>query len=710
MNYSVFPKIKGELKRAYTPICCRNIKMIKGYNILVVTMGTTWQVVPELLGFTNSELLIYHNHPEFDKISKLREKHGIQPVDKVYVITTGGRQTDNSVEELNRWFSSIYQNIKIEAEIFRLAEVNELASVEECTYMADYIYRVVLKASEIADQLYLSLAGGRKTMSAEMQQAGNFFGCSAMLHVVDKSMSSAVRAEFSKLTFTDSPPEKLISNIMPLVTFGKIEPDAITVLAPSVTSAGFPVQHIGNISDSLYNKLHKRQRDSRNLLFNFTMNLTSGSSLTNFRVLYALSPQVIEQLRVTKPTKEVMCMLPKTELHCHFGGIALPGEMIKIALSNYEKILELKNNVQEYSAFLDDVQKAVDNGSIDCLKRLVPDSKGLRGKFEIPEPYAVAGFLSCFKEEPRLLQKFIYGSDSPELERIGITEYEKLGDLQGSGLLQSEASVRTACRILAEKCRRHNVRYIEVRCSPVNYSRGELNAEEVVKIMMEEFEAVSDIYFNIIFIASRHNRMSSVYRHIELAEEMLEKHKNFRKFFAGFDLAGAEHAGSPVRFREAFLPLMEKCIHLTIHAGETVDVGSVWEAVYYLNADRIGHGLNLIEDRELMRKFREREISIEMCPSSNNQIVGFANNYPLKDYLDFGLKVTVNTDNPGISLTDFSQEYIVADGLCGGLLNLWDIFQLIKNGFEASFVEYDIKDKLISKAEKDIVNIIGDIF
>jgi adenosine deaminase len=195
-----------------------------------------------------------------------------------------------------------------------------------------------------------------------------------------------------------------------------------------------------------------------------------------------------------------------------------------------------------------------------------------------------------------------------------------------------------------------------------------------------------------------------------LAEEMLAKHDDFRRFFAGFDLAGAEHAGSPVRFREVFLPLMEKCVHLTIHAGETVDVKSVWEAVYHLNADRIGHGLKLIENSDLMRKFRERDISVEMCPSSNNQIVGFNGDYPLKDYLDFGLKVTVNTDNPGISLTDFSEEYITADFLCGNSLNLWDVFQIIKNGFDSAFAEYDVKNRLITEAEKDIVRLIREVF
>ena len=679
-------------------------------NTLVVTMGRTWQIIPELLGFTNPNFNFYKNHPGKSKIENLRQTHQISPVNKVYVITTGGDQTETSVQSLLTWHKRFTINKGIDVQIFRLPEVNELDSINECIKMADHIYKVVLKASESSDILYLSLAGGRKTMSAEMQQAGNFFGCSAMLHVVDKKFKEDLRDEFYALDFTEPPPRKLIENIMPLVTFGKISPDAITAVHPIIKSSDYEVSPKKITSVSLYDELHKRQKESQNLLFNFTMNLTSDSPLTNFRALYALTPQIIEKLKTSGPTYDIVKLFPKTELHCHFGGIALPEEMIEIALENEEEIQKYLSEVKNFADFISNVQKYVDQNSIKNLKNLVPEVKKLRNIENIPEPYGVAGFLSCFRNNTPLLKTFIYGSSAPDLKNINITAYEKLGDLQGSGLLQSENSIRKACRILIEKCRKHNVTYIEVRCSPVNYSRGELTPEKVVKIMMAEFEAVKDVYFNIIFIASRHNKMSSVYKHIELAVELLKHHEKFKDFFSGFDLAGAESAGQPIQFREAFLPLMEKCIHLTIHAGETENVESIWEAIYHLNADRVGHGLKLIEHKELMRKFRERSISIEMCPSSNDQIVGFNGNYPLKNYLDFGLKVTINTDNPGISLTNFSKEYIVADELTGGKLNLWDTIQLIKNGFDAAFAKYEIKNQLIIKAEEKIMNIIGNKF
>jgi adenosine deaminase len=106
-----------------------------------------------------------------------------------------------------------------------------------------------------------------------------------------------------------------------------------------------------------------------------------------------------------------------------------------------------------------------------------------------------------------------------------------------------------------------------------------------------------------------------------------------------------------------------------------------------------------------------------MCPSSNFQIVGFKDRfietsdrlkiYPLKKYLDMGLKVCVNTDNPGISRTNSSLELHRAARLIAGGLSRWDILQLIKNGFSASFVSYEKRREILLKAEKEILTILG---
>jgi adenosine deaminase len=305
--------------------------------------------------------------------------------------------------------------------------------------------------------------------------------------------------------------------------------------------------------------------------------------------------------------------------------------------------------------------------------------------------------------------------DESRFRSIGFEAYEKIGDVQGSGLLKSRESLEAACRILCRKAAEHNVKYLELRCSPGNYCLEGLTRGAVVEIIEKELSAQSDFSHGLIFIASRHGQMSRIYEHIELAENLMGVSGDDFPSLRGFDLAGEETAASAATMRAAFLPMMEKCMHLTIHAGEIAPVESIWEAVYHLSAERIGHGLTLKKNPVLMERFRDRGIALEMCPSSNAQIVGFQDNYarankyeiyPLKEYLDAGLRVTVNTDNPGISRTDFSNELHMAARMAPGGLSIWEILLLIRNGFKAAFVQKSDRQSLLRQAEKQILDLL----
>jgi adenosine deaminase len=202
----------------------------------------------------------------------------------------------------------------------------------------------------------------------------------------------------------------------------------------------------------------------------------------------------------------------------------------------------------------------------------------------------------------------------------------------------------------------------------LNCTRAGLTGKQVVNILLDELAENKFCRFQLIFIASRHGTMDKIKQHINLAISLAQDKPVFKDHFSGFDLAGAESAKKPAELREDFLPLMEQCIQFTIHAGENEPVENIWQAVYHLSADRIGHGLTLKKKPDLMARFIDRKIAIELCPSSNFQIVGFqdtvlgrpGNIYPLKHYLKAGVKVTVNTDDPGMSRTNLSLEYLKA--------------------------------------------------
>jgi len=312
-----------------------------------------------------------------------------------------------------------------------------------------------------------------------------------------------------------------------------------------------------------------------------------------------------------------------------------------------------------------------------------------------------------------ILKKYIYHDINIEtgFMGIGIDRYEQLGDLQGSALLQSEATIRATLNVLKRKCAQDNIKYLELRCSPCNYCLVELSPAQVVKIIMDELSDELHTIYRIIFIASRHRKVTILKQHIELYHE-LKNDRQFQEMFVGFDLAGNESAGKPGDLREYFLEVMEDSINMTIHAGEDQPVRSIWEAVYHLNADRIGHGLTLIHNPNLKARFLNRRIAIEMCPSSNFQVVGFDDQlnqisaereYPLKSFIDYGLPVTINTDDPGMSLTTLSAEYYKAACMTKCGLSKWEILQMVKNGYEYSFLQYKQKKKIIQEVDEIII-------
>jgi adenosine deaminase len=184
----------------------------------------------------------------------------------------------------------------------------------------------------------------------------------------------------------------------------------------------------------------------------------------------------------------------------------------------------------------------------------------------------------------------------------------------------------------------------------------------------------------------------------------------------GFDLAENE-ATSPAReLRKYFSPFIEKCQHVTVNALGNADAASVWETVYHLNAERVSHALNLWIEPDIQGEFLDRKIAVELCPSSDLQVLGFRDNYiaesqdkpvyPLQDYLDAGLKVTVSADNPGISRTDFTRELHRAARMTPGGLSIWDLLKIVYNGFVSSFADHATRNQVLRQAENEIIHLI----
>lgn len=690
-------------------------------NILITTLGTSWQVVPELYGFTNPDQLpLYANSTNASEIEELRTEYAVCPVDQVWVVTTNGERLQAGLAQMRQWAKAL----RVELRELTLPDLVDLTNASEINLMTDLIYRAVLHAHEASagGKVYLSLAGGRKTMSADIQQAGNIFGCDAMFHVTDAGNLTKEFIKAGHEHFTQELPEKWADIVFPHVTESALPVSPILKTEEPVKANDYPLETKEN--SELADKIRSRVKNAGALLTNYRRQLI-GDEATNFRGLYALDPEVIATLQGTriKGTAEDevwIRSLPKAELHCHFGGILSSEEMIMVAQEEAEQVASYTQNNSDFSAWINRLRQAVDLEDMVFLQKEMGESgKSLRQRFDsLPEPFGVCGFLLQFKDRVDMLDELIFADLLHENNfcGIGIDRYEKLGDLQGSGLMQSERCIRRACQVLIRQCQRENVTYCEIRCSPCNYTRGGLSSEQVVEAMIDELKSAPNTHFCLIFIASRHGSLEGIKAHVKLAEQLLDQDRDFINRFAGFDLAGAESAKQPEDLRQLFLPLMKRCLSLTIHAGEGESVENIWQAVYHLNADRIGHGLTLPDKPELMQRFIDRKVTVELCPSSNFQIVGFADSavqgsrnyadYPMSKLLNAGVRVTINTDDPGISRTNLTREFIKASTMTPKGLTRWQVLQLIRNSFRAAFVGQETRRNCLLKAEDEIIQIL----
>lgn len=674
-------------------------------NILISALGAQYVIIEETIGFINfsNEHDFYKYHPTYDSISKNRcdADFANNQVDEIWLVATDKEASTNSRGEhinstqedfdaIKRTCSTYVNNIRL----FVLKGIKDITTEDEAVAYRDLTFRVIAFALQQCNggKLYLSLACGRKTMSADFQEAAYCFGCDALIHILGDNISNAHPLNLGKI-----PKNEVLSEIE--------HPEFEDVEELYVEPSTF-----------FLSQINKKKKEAQH--FFTTYYLSEDETRSNFHILYTLPPSKIkllknEKIGVDKNKKEeelnYLKRLPKTDLHCHLGGVLSAIEMIEVAKCYLPQIEEEKQKNQAFAEWNCEYDESIP------LKKWYAD---LAERLKVHKGLIAASLILKYQEDAKALHRLIFGKYTEEsvYRQIEITNYEKLGDLQGSAMLCNEEAIRKTVQILLKNCLEENVLYLEIRCSPINYITNNLSAKQILNAIFEELEKVPEVESSVIIIASRHGEPDKIKQSIELMNEM-KSERLFSNYFRGFDLAGDENAKSPKEVRAQFLDIMKDCYNITIHAGETAPSESIWEAVYHLNAERIGHGLELINNKDLMNKFLERGIGIEMCPSSNFQIVGFKDNYypnetnmlreyPLKYYLDRELKVTINTDNPGISITTPTNELHRAARLTPNGLSKWDILQLLCNGFRTAFYPYEKKKILIRKAEQAINELI----
>lgn len=261
-------------------------------------------------------------------------------------------------------------------------------------------------------------------------------------------------------------------------------------------------------------------------------------------------------------------------------------------------------------------------------------------------------------------------------------------------VMQTEASLERIAFEIAEDAHRENVRYMEVRYAPMLHTARGMKLTAVVEAVLDGLGRARETYgikSNLILCGIRNISPESSYAMAELCVA----YKN--RGVVGFDLAGAEAEFPPKHHRAAFQLVRDNNINTTIHAGEAYGPQSVAQAIHVCGAHRIGHGVRLREDGDLLHYVIDHRIALECCPSSNVQTgaVKDLSLHPLKLYFDLGVRVTVNTDNRLITDTSVSKELHLAHTRIG--IPFADIKKIIMAGFKSSFRPFHDRQAVIRK-------------
>jgi adenosine deaminase len=695
-------------------------------RILLVVTGLTPQVVTETLyalwreqpaalpeevhvlttavGAERARLALLSEHPGW--FARLCTDHGLPPIAfdeaHIHTLTSAGGDTLQDI---------------------RSAGDNAAAADQ----IAEFVRRLT---ADPATALHVSLAGGRKTMSADLQDAAATFGAAAWLHVVGPEPLPAELRDGAIDTFLGPLPAAVAGAVTPVVVGAGTRSEWLDIELDGqrIDVATFPLPlappqrplhwSAGDGGAPLGDALARRQRESRRLLGNFVARLAETDAYENWSTLYRLPAGQIDRLRA-QPVgdfgREWLRQLPKADLHRHLGGCLDIAAQQRVAQAVWDALPGAERDAAMRQAA--PLLEPTPAWPADWPARL-------RGPRRTAASAAVLLHLP-----PQRLEAELYGSTEPRyaLKRrsaMGFAAYERPGELSGSALLSHPAAISPYAQALVAQAREEGLLYLELRGSPHKYRPDdpgaflvELDAAlRAAGAQTRGFDAThAGPRIGFVWILDRRRRESigpTVGRAVAAREQL-------PGFVLGLDLAGDEGTQSPQELAPLFAPAFEACMPVTIHAGEGESAQNIWQAAYHLHADRIGHGLSLADHPALMQRFRDRGIALELCPSSNREVVGFRDSahpataaepdYPLPRFVEAGLPLALCTDNPGISRTTLADEFLAAARMSRSSLTAWQALAIVRMSFRHAFAPAAERDALRRRAERSLHALLSDL-
>jgi adenosine deaminase len=269
-------------------------------------------------------------------------------------------------------------------------------------------------------------------------------------------------------------------------------------------------------------------------------------------------------------------------------------------------------------------------------------------------------------------------------------------------LMQDAEGIERIAYELIEDHANENVRYVEVRFSPILNAQGELEAHQALEAVLaglQRAESKFDVKTGVIVCALRSLDSSVSTDMAELAVAFADRG------VCAFDVAGAE-AGNPVRDHLEALRTAERAgLPITIHAGEGFGASSIRQAIEDGGAGRIGHGTRLLEDESLLAQVRDAGIPLEICITSNVQtrVAATHSEHPIRHYYEEGLAVCLCTDNRLMSGVTLTEEYEHARD---ELDFTWQqLVRVARMGFESAYAPSEVKEELLAHFDREVIGL-----
>ncbi len=277
-------------------------------------------------------------------------------------------------------------------------------------------------------------------------------------------------------------------------------------------------------------------------------------------------------------------------------------------------------------------------------------------------------------------------------------------------LMQTKENIIRVARECVVDLARDNVVYAEIRNAPELHTQGGLELNEIIEATLEGYRLGTEDALKEGYKIRVHAILCAL-RQFAYHQTIAEKCIKYRdQGVVGFDIAGPEHGFPPAAHLSTFNYLREENFHFTIHAGEAFGLPSIWQAIQMCGADRLGHGVRIMDDIDFTQNppklgrlasyVKDCRIPLEMCPRSNLQTAAVKDisSHPIGVLANLHFRITINTDNRLMSKTSMSEEMDLVTKTFNW--TFLDLERVTVNGLKSSFIPFDDRLQLIEEIIK----------